>query len=59
MPANKTFTWKLPPPNLETSESPVPLFEKFFTENILQYICNESKVAISKGKHNFCIMLRL
>ena len=45
-----------PSSNLETSESPLTLFEKFFSDGILEHICDESvRYAISRGKHNFCI----
>ena len=33
------FKWTLPAPVLETVEPPVPLFEKFFTDDIIKFIC--------------------
>ena len=50
------FKWTLPDPVLETVEPPVSLFEKFFTDDIMKFICEESiRYAISKGKHSFTI----
>ena len=41
---------------LETVEPPVSLFEKFFTDDIIKFICEESvRYAISKGNHSFTI----
>ena len=41
---------------LETVEPPVSLFEKFFTDDIMKFICKESfRYAISKGNHSFTI----
>ena len=48
--------WTLPDPVLETVEPPVSLFEKFFTDDIMKFICEESiRYAISNGSHNFTI----
>ena len=50
------FKWTLPDPVLETVEPPVSLFEKFFTDDIMKFICEESiRYAISKGSHSFTI----
>ena len=50
------FKWTLPDPVLETVEPPVSLFEKFFTDDIMKFICEESiRYAISKGNHSFTI----
>ena len=41
---------------LKTVEPPVSLFEKFFTDDIMKFICEESiRYAISKGNHSFTI----
>ena len=41
---------------LETVEPPVSLFEKFFTDDIMKVICEESiKYAISKVNQSFTI----
>ena len=46
------FKWTLPDQVLETVEPPVSLFEKFFTDDIMKFICEESiRYAISKGNH--------
>ena len=48
------FKWTLPDPVLETVEPPVSLFEKFFSDDIMKCICEESmRYAISKGNHSF------
>ena len=45
-----------PEPLLETIEPPVSLFEKFFTDDIMKFNCEESIIcAISKGNHSFTI----
>ena len=50
------FKWTLPDPVLETVEPPVLLFEKFFTDDIMNFICEESiRYAISKGNRRFTI----
>ena len=50
------FKQTLPDPVLETVEPPVSLFEKFFTDDIMKFICKESiRYAISKGNHSFTI----
>ena len=50
------FKWTLPDPVLETAKPPVSLFEKFFTDDIMKFICDESiRYAISKGNHSFAI----
>ena len=50
------FKWALPDPVLETVESPVSLFEKFFTHDITKFICKKSvRYAICKGNHSFTI----
>ena len=41
---------------LETVEPLVSLFEKFFTDDIMKFICEDSiRYPISKGNHNFTI----
>ena len=50
------FKWTLPDPVLETVEPTVSLFEKFFTDDIMKFICEESiRHAISNGNHSFTI----
>ena len=50
------FKWTLPDPVLETVEPPVSLFEKFFTDEIMKFFCEESiRHAISNGNHSFTI----
>ena len=50
------FTWTLLKPVLEIVEPPISLFEKFFTDDIMRFICEESiRYAISKGNHSFTI----
>ena len=50
------FKWALPDPVLETVESPVSLFEKFFTHHITKFIFEKSvRYAICKGNHSFTI----
>ena len=50
------FKWTLPDPVLETVGPPVSLFEKFFTDDIMKFICEESiRYAISKRNHSFTI----
>ena len=50
------FQWTLPPPHLETVDSPHTLFEKFFTPELMQNICNESETyATSMGRTGFKI----
>ena len=50
------FKWTLPDPVLQTVEPRVSLFEKFFTDDIMKFICEESiRYAISKGNHSFTI----
>ena len=50
------YKWTLPDPVLETVEPPISLFEKFFTDDIMKFICEESiRYAISKGNHSFII----
>ena len=50
------FRWTLPDQVLETVEPHVSLFEKFFTDDIIKFICEESiRYAISKGNHGFAI----
>ena len=49
-----SFKWTLPDPLLETEEPPISLFEKFFTDDIMKFICEKSiRYAISKGNHSF------
>ena len=53
---SKGGKWTLPDPVLETVEPPVSLSEKFFTDDIMKFICDESiRYGISKGNHNFTI----
>ena len=50
------FKWTLTDPLLETVEPPVSLFEKFFTDDIMKFICEESfRYAIFNGNHSFTI----
>ena len=50
------FKLTLPDPVLETAERPVSLFETFFTDDIMKFICEEAiRYAISKGNHSFAI----
>ena len=43
-------------PVLETVEPLVSLFDKFFTDHIMKFICEESiRYAISNGNHSFTI----
>ena len=42
LPVIDNFEWNLPPPALDLHERPSSLFEKFLTDDILQFICNES-----------------
>ena len=45
------FEWNLPIPTLDSREPPSSLFEKYFTDDILQFICNES-VRYDRNKEN-------
>ena len=48
--------WIHSEPVLETVEPPVSLFEKFFSDDIMRFICEESiRHAISNGNHSFTI----
>ena len=50
------FKWTLPDPVLETVDPHVSLFENFFTDDIIKFICEESiRYTISKGNHSFTI----
>ena len=50
------FKWILPDPMLETVESSVSLFEKFFAEDIMKFICEESiRYAVVEGNHSVTI----
>ena len=50
------FKCTLPDPVQETVEPPVSLFETFFTDDIMKFICEKSiQYAISKGNHSFTI----
>ena len=41
---------------LETLEPPVSLFKKFFTDDVMKFICEESiRYAISKGNPSFTV----
>ena len=52
------FKWTLPDWVLETVEPPVLLFEKFFTDDIMKFICKESiRYAISKRNNSFTIVV--
>ena len=56
MPSHNEFTWKLEASIVEKTDSPTTLFEKFFTQDILEHICVESiKYAKFKGRQNFHI----
>ena len=48
------FKWTLPDPALENVEPPVSLFQKFFTDDVMKFICQKTtRYAISKGNHSF------
>ena len=50
------FKWTLPDPVLETVEPPILLFEKFFTADIMKFVCEKSiRYEISKRDHSFTI----
>ena len=54
MPYHNEFTWKLESPIVDKTNSPTTLFQKFFTDDILEQIRIESiKHAKFKGSHNF------
>ena len=48
------YSWNLPSPKLQLHDSPATIFEKFFTDEIIQFICDESnKYAVEKGGTGF------
>ena len=50
------FKWTIPDLMLETVEPPVSLFEKFFNDDVMKFICEKSfRYAMSKGNHSFTI----
>ena len=50
------FKWTLLDTVLKTAEPPISLFDKFFTDDIMKVICEESiRYGISKGNHSFTI----
>ena len=58
MPVIDDFEWNLPIPALGSHEPPASLFEKFLTDDILQFICNESvRYAQNKGSHSYKLEL--
>ena len=53
LPIIDDFEWNLPIPSLDSHGPPSSLFEKFLTDYILQFICNEYvRYAQSKGSHS-------
>ena len=42
LPVINDFEWNVPIFALDSQEPPLSLFEKFLTDDILQFICNES-----------------
>ena len=58
MPVIDDFEWNLPIPALDSHGPPSSLFEKFLTDDILQFICNESvRYAQNKGSHSYKLEL--
>ena len=58
LPIIDDFEWNLPIPSLDSHGPPSSLFEKFLTDDILQFICNESvRYAQSKGSHSYKLEL--
>ena len=54
LPVIDDFKWNLPIPVLDSYEPPSSLFEKNYTDNMLQCICNESvRYAENKGNHSY------
>ena len=52
--AMRNFPWNLPTPALDSNDSPCTLFEKIFTAELLNYICDETnKYAAANGKDSF------
>ena len=52
--SEENFRWNLPPPALDSNDSPSTLFEKFFTIELMDYICDETKkYAAANGKESF------
>ena len=50
------FKWTRPDAVLETVEPPVSLFEKFLTDDIMKFFCEESiRYTICKRNHSFTI----
>ena len=47
------FTWKLEALIADKTESPTVLFEKFFSDDILEQICESIKYKKIKRSHNF------
>ena len=57
-PVIDAFECNLPIPALDWHEPPSSLFEKFLTDNILQFICIESvRYAQNKGSHSYKLEL--
>ena len=58
LPVIDDFESNLPIPALDLHETPSSLFGKFLTDDILQFICNESvRYAQSKGSHSYKLEL--
>ena len=58
LPVIDYFEWNLPIPAIDSHEPPSSLFDKFFTDDILQFICNESaRYAQNKGNHSYKLEL--
>ena len=52
------FEWNLPISELDSHEPPSSLSEKFLTDDVLQFICNESvRYAQNKGNHSYKLEL--
>ena len=48
--ADEKFPWNMPPPMSNDHRSPVSLFESFFTQELMEHICRESKrIRCSEG----------
>ena len=58
LPVIDYFEWNLPILALDSHEPLSSLFEKFLTDYILQFICNESvRYAQNKGNHSYKLEL--
>ena len=58
MPVIDDFEWNLSIPALDSHEPPPSLFENFLTDDISQFICNESvRYDQNKGNHFYKLEL--